>query len=157
ERAAVAAAVFLAVVALAAMFAPWIAPYDPYFTDLTKVMQPPGDTHWLGTDITGRDILSRVIFGARNTLLIGVVGAIVGGFVGGALGVLAAFYRGLDGWIMRLVDVLLAFPAILSGLAFAAILGAGITAVVIALIVATIPDVARLARGAAGAVMGQEF
>jgi ABC-type dipeptide/oligopeptide/nickel transport system permease subunit len=90
-------------------------------------------------------------------MLLGLVGVVVGGILGGVLGILAAFYRRLDGWIMRLVDVLLAFPAILIGLAVAAVFGAGIGAVLIALVVATIPDVARVARGAAAAVMGQEF
>jgi ABC-type dipeptide/oligopeptide/nickel transport system permease subunit len=120
-------------------------------------MQPPGREHWFGTDKTGRDVLSRVIFGTRNTLMLGLVGVIVGGLIGGVLGILAAYYRRLDGWIMRLVDVMLAFPAILIGLAVAAIFGAGLTAVVIALVVATVPDVARVARGAAVGVMGQEF
>ena len=151
------AATVLTVIVFAALFAPWIAPYDPYFTDLTKVMQPPGIEHWFGTDNTGRDILSRVIYGTRNTLMLGLVGVIVGGLLGGILGILAAYYRSLDGWIMRLVDVMLAFPAILIGLAVAAIFGAGLTAVVIALVVATVPDVARVARGAAIGVMGQEF
>ena len=127
------------------------------FTDLTKVMQPPGAEHWFGTDNTGRDILSRVIYGTRSTLMLGLVGVIVGGLLGGVMGILAAYYRRLDGWIMRLVDVMLAFPAILIGLAVAAIFGAGLTAVVIALVVATVPDVARVARGAAVGVMGQEF
>jgi ABC-type dipeptide/oligopeptide/nickel transport system permease subunit len=157
DRVAALAAVVLTVVVLAALFAPWIAPYDPYFTDLTKVMRPPDAEHWFGTDNTGRDIFSRVLYGTRNTLMLGLVGVIVGGFIGGALGILAAYYRRLDGWIMRLVDVMLAFPAILIGLAVAAIFGAGLTAVVIALVVATIPDVARVARGAAIGVMGQEF
>ena len=157
DKVALVASSFLVLIVAAAAVAEWISPYDPYFTDLTKVMQPPSETHWFGTDNTGRDILSRVIYGTRNTLLIGLVGVIVGGFVGGVLGVLAAFYRKLDGWIMRLVDIMLAFPAILIGLAVAAIFGAGITAVLIALVVATIPDVARVARGAAVAVMGQEF
>ena len=102
-------------------------------------------------------MLSRVIFGTRATLMLGLVGVIVGGLFGGVLGILAAYYRRLDGWIMRLVDVMLAFPAILIGLAVAAIFGAGLTAVVIALVVATVPDVARVARGAAVGVMGQEF
>jgi len=150
DKVALLAAIFLAGVVIAAALAPWISPYDPYFTDLSKVMQPPSEKHWLGTDTTGRDILSRVIYGTRNTLLIGFVGVIVGGLAGGVLGILAAFYRRLDGWIMRLVDVMLAFPAILIGLAVAAIFGAGIGAVVIALVVATVPDVARVARGAAG-------
>ena len=157
DRVALIATVVLVAAAAAAAFAPWVAPYDPYLTDLTKVMQPPNETHWLGTDNTGRDILSRVIFGMRNTLLMGLVGVVVGGLFGGVLGILAAYYRRLDGWIMRSVDVMLAFPAILLGLALAAIFGAGITAVVIALVLATVPDVARVARGAAVGVMGQEF
>jgi len=149
--------VVLTLVVLAALFAPVIAPYDPYFTDLTIVMQPPSAAHWFGTDNTGRDILSRVLYGSRNTLMLGLVGVLVGGLLGGLLGILAAFYVGLDGWIMRLVDIMLAFPAILIGLAVAAIFGAGLAAVVIALVVATVPDVARVARGAAVGVMGQEF
>jgi len=157
DRVAAVAALTLTAIVLAALLAPWIAPYDPYFTDLTNVMQPPGAEHWFGTDNTGRDVLSRVIFGTRNTLMLGLVGVIVGGLFGGAMGILAAYYRGLDGLIMRLVDVMLAFPAILIGLAVAAIFGAGLTAVVIALVVATVPDVARVARGAAVGVMGQEF
>ena len=153
DKVAVIAALLLATIGLAALFAPLVAPYDPYLTDLTKVMQPPSAEHWFGTDNTGRDILSRVIYGSRNTLMLGLVGVILGGF----LGILAAYYRRLDGWIMRLVDVMLAFPAILIGLAVAAIFGAGLTAVVIALVVATIPDVARVARGAAIGIMSQEF
>jgi ABC-type dipeptide/oligopeptide/nickel transport system permease subunit len=157
DRVAAVACIVLIVIVLAAIFAPWISPYDPYFTDLTKVMRPPDAEHWFGTDNTGRDIFSRVLYGTRNTLMLGLVGVIFGGFIGGALGILAAYYRRLDGWIMRLVDVMLAFPAILIGLAVAAIFGAGLTAVVIALVVATVPDVARVARGAAIGVMGQEF
>ena len=157
DRVASVAALLLIVIVLAALLAPWIAPFDPYLTDLTKVMQPPNEVNWLGTDNTGRDILSRIIFGTRNTLMLGLVGVLIGGALGGVLGILAAFYPRLDGWIMRLVDVMLAFPAILIGLAVAAIFGAGLTAVVIALVVATVPDVARVARGAAVGVMGQEF
>jgi ABC-type dipeptide/oligopeptide/nickel transport system permease subunit len=157
DRVAALAGLVLTVIVLAALLAPWLAPYDPYFTDLTKVMRPPDAEHWFGTDNTGRDIFSRVIYGTRATLMLGLVGVIVGGFIGGVLGILAAYYRRLDGWIMRLVDVMLAFPAILIGLAVAAIFGAGLTAVVIALVVATVPDVARVARGAAIGVMGQEF
>ena len=157
DRVAAVAALVLIVVVLAATFAPWVAPFDPYDIDLTNTMAPPGGNNLLGTDSNGRDILSRLIYGARNTLMLGLVGVIFGGFFGGVLGIVAAFYKSLDGWIMRLVDVMLAFPAILIGLAVAAIAGAGIGAVVIALVVATIPDVARVARGAAIGVMEQEF
>lgn len=157
EKVAAAAALFLGVIIIVAAFAPWIAPYDPYFTDLTRVMQEPSAAHWFGTDNTGRDILSRVIFGARNTLLMGLIGVLVGGSIGGLLGILAAFYPSVEGWIMRSVDIMLAFPAILIGLAVAAVFGAGMIAVVIALVVATVPDVARVARGSAVSVMRQEF
>ena len=157
DRVAALAASVLGVIVLAAIFAPWIAPYDPYFTDLPKAMQAPSAAHWFGTDNTGRDILSRVIYGTRNTLILGLVGVIVGGAIGGVLGIFAAFYRRLGGWIMRLVDIMLAFPAILIGLALAAIFGAGLLAVIVALVIATVPDVARVARGAAVSVMGQEF
>lgn len=157
DRIALLSAVVLALIVLAALTAPWISPYDPYFTDLNKAMEPPSAEHWFGMDNTGRDILSRVLYGTRNTLMMGLAGVLVGGLIGGTMGILAAFYRRLDPYVMRLVDIMLAFPAILIGLAVAAIFGAGLTAVVIALVVSTVPDVARVARGSAIGVMSQEF
>ena len=157
DRIAAVAAVVLGIIVLAAIAAPLVAPYDPYYTDLTKAMQPPSAEHWFGLDNTGRDMFSRVIYGTRNTLMMGLAGVLVGGLFGGALGIVAAFYRKLDPWIMRLVDIMLAFPAILIGLAVAAIFGAGLTAVIVALVVSTVPDVARVARGSAIGIMGQEF
>jgi ABC-type dipeptide/oligopeptide/nickel transport system permease subunit len=157
DKVAFVAALFLTFVVIMAALAPWVSPYDPYYTDLTKVMQPPNEVNWFGTDSTGRDILSRIIYGTRTTLLMGLAGVLIGGVLGAVLGLLAAFYRGLDGWIMRLVDIMLAFPAILIGLAVAAIFGAGITSVVIALVFAAVPTVARVARGAAIGIMSQEF
>ena len=157
DKVAAVAGIIFATICVAALLAPWISPYDPYYTDLTKVMQPPNEVNWLGTDNTGRDILSRIIYGTRNTLGMGLAGVILGGFVGGLLGLLAAFYRGADGYIMRLVDILLAFPAILIGLAVAAIFGSGIGPVLVALVIATVPLVARVARGSAVSIMEQEF
>ena len=157
DKVAFVAALFLTFVVIMAALAPWVSPYDPYYTDLTKVMQPPNEVNWFGTDSTGRDILSRIIFGTRTTLLMGLAGVLIGGVLGAVLGLLAAFYRRLDGWIMRLIDIMLAFPAILIGLAVAAIFGAGITSVVIALVFAAVPTVARVARGAAIGIMSQEF
>jgi ABC-type dipeptide/oligopeptide/nickel transport system permease subunit len=157
DRVALGAAIVLSLIVLAAIFAPLLSPYDPYFTDLTKPMAPPDAVNWFGTDNTGRDIFSRVLYGTRNTLAMGLAGVLIGGVIGAALGIVAAFYRRADPWIMRLVDVMLAFPAILIGLAVAAIFGAGLTAVIIALVVSTVPDVARVARGSAIGIMGQEF
>ena len=157
DSVAVVAGSILMLFVLASALAPLVAPHDPYFTDLSKVIQPPSAVHWFGTDNAGRDILSRVIYGTRNTLLMGLAGVLIGGFLGALLGILAAFYRRLDGVIMRLVDIMLAFPSILIGLAVAAISGAGILAVVIALIIATVPNVARVSRGSAVGVMSQEY
>lgn len=157
DKVAAGAAIVLLVVVFSAIFAPFIAPYDPYYTDLPKAMEPPSAEHWFGTDNTGRDIFSRVLHGSRNTLMMGLAGVLIGGTIGGSLGIVAAFYRRLDPWIMRLVDIMLAFPAILIGLAVAAIFGAGLAAVIIALVVSTIPGVARVSRGAAIGVMSQEF
>jgi len=138
DRIAAAAGIVLVIIVLAAIFAPWLSPYDPYFTDLTKAMEPPSAEHWFGMDNTGRDIFSRVLYGTRNTLLMGLAGVLIGGAIGGVMGIFAAFYRKLDPYVMRLVDIMLAFPAILIGLAVAAIFGAGLTAVIIALVVALI-------------------
>ena len=157
DKVAAGAAIVLGVIVLSALFAPLLSPYDPYFTDLTRSMDPPSADHWFGTDNTGRDILSRVLYGARNTLAMAFTAVLIGGAIGATLGILAAFYRKLDPWIMRLVDIMLAFPAILIGLAVAAIFGAGLGAVVIALVVSTMPGIARVARGAAIGIMSQEF
>lgn len=159
--AALAITVFL-LIALAAVLAPWLAPHDP--TESTRnMMLPPvwadrGSAEFLlGTDGQGRDLLSRLLHGTRLTLLIGLVAVVIGGGIGSLLGLLAAFYSRLDPWIMRSADVMLSFPAILLGLALVAVMGAGITPVILALAIATVPDSARIARSIAVGVMKQEF
>ncbi|PWS35778.1 glutathione ABC transporter permease GsiD [Falsiroseomonas bella] len=155
--AAVAAAFALAIV-LAAVFAPWLAPTDPFDNDLAKAMQPPGSEGLpLGADTQGRDMITRLLFGLRVTLLMGVAAVAAGGSVGALLGFAAAFYKKIDGFIMRLMDVLLSFPAILFGLAIAAIFGPGLFSVVLALSIATVPLMARIVRGAALVVMQQDY
>ena len=144
---------------LAAICAPLLAPTDPYDNDLTKVMQPPGSPGLpLGADAQGRDMVTRLLYGLRVSLLMGFVAVLIGGGLGAVLGFLAAFYqRWLDGPIMRLVDIMLSFPAILVGLAIAAIFGPGIFSVVLALSVATIPLMARIVRGSALVVMRLDY
>lgn len=142
---------------LIAAFAPMLAPSDPFATDLMAIMQPPGGDYPWGTDGQGRDILSRCIMGLRVTLFMGLASLIAGGVLGAALGFAAAFYRRLDGLIMRLMDVMLSFPAILFGLALAAIFGPGLTSVIIALAISTVPLMARIVRGAALVVMGLDY
>ncbi|HEY4249654.1 MAG TPA: ABC transporter permease [Roseomonas sp.] len=159
DPAAAAALVFVVLVILAAIFAPLLAPTDPFDNDLSLAMQPPGsDGLPLGADAQGRDMITRLLFGMRASLLMGFAAVILGGGVGAALGFLAAFYqRWLDAPIMRLVDIMLSFPAILFGLAIAAIMGPGMPAVILALSVATVPLMARIVRGSALVVMRQDY
>lgn len=154
--AALAFAIVVAVI-LAALLAPWIAPSDPYETNLRATMRPPGGEWLLGTDAQGRDMVTRLLYGLRVTLAMGLASVGLGGGIGLALGFVAAYYRRLDGPIMRLMDMLLSFPAILVGLALAAIFGPGLQSVVLAMAVATVPLMARIVRGAALVVMGFDF
>jgi peptide/nickel transport system permease protein len=154
------AALSLAIVAAAiaaAVLAPWLAPYDPFDTNLVAIMQPPGGDYLLGTDGQGRDMLSRMLFGLRVTLGMGALALAFGTVVGVVVGFAAAYYRRLDNLLMRLMDIMLSFPAILFGLAIAAIFGPGLTSVIIALSVATVPLMARISRGAALTVLGLDY
>ncbi|MDX6748380.1 ABC transporter permease [Geminicoccaceae bacterium 1502E] len=162
DGAALVALAVLAVIVVAALLAPWLAPHDPFATTRQPLLPPVWNEagQWafpFGTDGQGRDILSRLLYGSRLTLLMGLLSVAIGGGIGMVVGMLSAFYRRIDPFIMRVVDVLLSFPAILLGLAVAAIFGTGVTAIIIALAIATIPDVARVTRSAAVVVMGQDF
>jgi glutathione transport system permease protein len=162
DKVAVIALIVLALIVLAAILAPMIAPHDPYLTTRRRLLPPVWEargtwTYLLGTDNLGRDMLSRLLYGARSTLLIGVIATGIGGTIGVLVGLTAAFYRRFDGVLMRLNDVLLSMPAILLGLALAAVIGAGMTAIVVALAVATVPTVARVTRASALVVMGQDY
>jgi peptide/nickel transport system permease protein len=140
--------VILIALILVAIFAPFIAPYDPYRLDITHRLETPSPQHWLGTDTVGRDTLSRVIYGTRTSLEIGLIAVSFAAIVGVSLGMIAGF---LGGWayaiIMRIMDALMAFPMILLALMIAAILGGGIQNVIIALAVGLMPGYARLMCG----------
>lgn len=159
EPAAALALLLMALLVGAAVLAPLLAPTDPYDNDLSRAMQPPGSEGLpLGADAQGRDMVTRLLYGLRVSLLMGFAAVALGGSFGALLGFLAAFYqRWLDGPIMRLVDMMLSFPAILVGLAIAAIFGPGVFSVVIALSVATVPLMARIVRGSALVVMRLDF
>lgn len=150
---------FVVLAVLAAALAPWLAPTDPYDNNLMLAMRPPGSEGLpLGADSQGRDMVTRLLYGLRVTLLMGLTATLAGGLAGALLGFLAAFYRRwLDMPIMRLMDVMLSFPAILVGLAIAAIFGPGIPAVVLATAIATIPLMARITRGSALVVMQLDY
>ena len=146
RRVVFAGAAILAVVALAALLAPWIAPYDPMALKVLDRLQSPRATHWFGTDELGRDVFSRVIFGARYSLLIGALVVVVSMVCGVLLGLAAGFFRRLDGPVMRLVDAMMSFPDILLAIALVAVLGASMTNVILALAIVYTPRVARVVR-----------
>jgi len=141
-----AGAIILTGVALLALFAPWIAPYDPMALKILDRLQSPRAAHWFGTDELGRDVFSRVIFGARYSLLIGALVVLVSMLCGILLGLAAGFFRRLDGPIMRLVDAMMSFPDILLAIALVAVLGASMTNVIVALAIVYTPRVARVVR-----------
>ena len=143
---------------LAAVFAPLLAPGDPYDNDLSNAMAVPGSPGLpLGADSQGRDMVTRLLFGLRTSLAMGLASVALGGGGGALIGFAAAFWRRLDGLLMRLMDVMLSFPAILFGLALAAIFGPGLWAVTVALSIATVPLMARIVRGAAMVVMKLDY
>jgi ABC-type dipeptide/oligopeptide/nickel transport system permease subunit len=132
---------------LAAVFAPYVAPFDPVTQDFNVMMQPPTMTHLMGTDSYGQDILSRVIFGARYALIIGVFSVMIGAVGGLVIGLAAGLSGGWSEWaLMRLIDAILALPSLILAVAFIAILGQGIDKVVIAVGVSMIGPFARTVR-----------
>lgn len=153
---AVALAAVLALV-LAAILAPWLAPGDPYGGDLSNTLKTPGEAGLLGADGQGRDMVTRLLFGLRTTLAMGLASIVFGCGIGAAVGFAAAYYPRLSGLLMRLMDVMLSFPAILFGLALTAIFGPGLRSVVVALSIATVPLMARVVRGAAIVVLQQDY
>ena len=146
RRLVLAGAVILTVVALLAIFAPWLTPYDPMALKILDRLQSPRATHWFGTDELGRDVFSRVIFGARYSLLIGALVVVISMVCGVLLGLAAGFFRRLDGPVMRLVDAMMSFPDILLAIALVAVLGASMTNVILALAIVYTPRVARVVR-----------
>jgi len=143
---------------LMALFAPLIAPYDPAATNFSAVLQGPSAAHIMGTDDLGRDVFSRVVFGARASLEAGVLATLLALIVAVPLGLMAGYYRGWwDPVISRVSDVMLAFPFLIVAVGMAAIFGPSLRNVVVALGVAAIPWIVRVTRGEALALREQEF
>jgi peptide/nickel transport system permease protein len=133
---------------IAAIFAPWLAPYNPDKIDMNNALLQPGKTHLLGTDPLGRDTLSRVIYGTRVSMLIGLVVVVLSAIAGMALGLIAGYFGGwVHAIVMRLIDTLMAFPMLILALLIAALLGGGINNVIMALAFAMVPIYARLMCG----------
>ena len=143
---------------LTAAFAPIIAPFDPIKVNVIDSLQPPSATHWLGTDDLGRDVFSRVLWGSRISLSVGLISVSIGLLVGTSLGLAAGYLGGkFDLIIMRGIDALLAFPALILAIAITSALGPQIQNAMIAIGIVAIPAYARLTRGQVLAVRAREF
>ncbi len=137
--------VFISALALTALFAPWLAPHDPYELDFANVLAGPSLSHIFGTDELGRDVLSRIIYGSRVSVTVGFITVTVAGVIGMSLGLIAAYYGGITfAIIMRAIDALIAFPQLMLFLMIAAMLGGGLFNVIMALTIGMIAGNARL-------------
>lgn len=138
----------LIVLSLAALFAPLITQYDPIIVDPPSRLQGPSEEHWLGTDPFGRDLFSRVVYGARVSLPVGIIAVLISASFGTVFGLISGYYgRITDGIIMRFIDILLAFPDLLLSLVVVAVLGPSLRNVMIAVGIGGIPRYTRLVRG----------
>lgn len=148
HRSGAAGAVLVLLFVLVGLLAPWLAPHDPLRGDLSRTREDPSPEHWLGTDELGRDVLSRIIWGARLTLRVGLIAVAIGLVFGVPLGLVSGYVGGtFDLLAQRLVDLLLAFPGVLLAIMIVAIMGTGLENVMIAVGVVSIPTYTRLVRG----------
>jgi peptide/nickel transport system permease protein len=150
-------AVFLAIVAMAVL-APVLAPYDPIAQGVGKPFERPSAAHWAGTDSFGRDIMSRIIYGARVALVVGIVAVLLAMVIGVTLGLISGYYGGIvDTVIMRIMDGLFAFPIIILAIAMMAVMGFGVRNVIVAVAVGFIAPFARVTRGDVLAVKEEPY
>jgi len=148
----------LGLVVTAAALAPWLAPRDPLEQDIVARLQPPSAEYWLGTDSYGRDVLSRLLHGARISLFVGFVSILMAMLIGTTVGIVSGYVGGLfDQLVMGMLDVLLAFPTLLLGLMIAAMLGANLQNLIIAIAVTEIAPFARVARAPTITLREREF
>jgi peptide/nickel transport system permease protein len=147
--------IIIFVMMFAGIFSAWVAPYDPLEIDFGSILAPPSREHWFGTDAYGRDIFSRIIYGARTALVIGFTSSFVGSTIGAILGVASAYFGGrIDDWIQRFIDVLLAFPIIVLALVVVAAVRSAVlfdidVNLIIAIAIPILPRVERVVRAAA--------
>jgi peptide/nickel transport system permease protein len=146
HRLAASGLIILALMTLTTLLAPALAPYDPREQSIADRLQGPSPRHLLGTDQFGRDILSRIIYGGRLSMIVGFISVAVGLLSGGALGLVSGYFKSADNLIMRLMDILLSFPSILLAIAVMTILGPGLVNVMLAVGIRSIPAYARVMR-----------
>lgn len=148
NRAAMVGLVLVVFLAFIAIFGRIFMPYDPNYSDLSQTFQQPSAAHWFGTDNLGRDIFSRILYGARTSLTVGISAVAISLSIGIVLGAIAGYRGGkVDTIIMRIMDMMLAIPSILLAIAFMAALGKGLDKAVIAIGIVSIPEYARIVRG----------
>ena len=153
----VGSSLFLGIVLLA-ICAPLLAPYDPFEQNILNRLENASAGHWMGTDLYGRDTLSRALYGLRLSLVIGLSATAIAFVIGTALGILAGFKGGwVDAIIMRAMDILLAFPTLITGLMIVAVLGASVPNIIIAIVTTIVPNFARVARAPTIALKEREF
>ncbi len=163
NRPALLAAIFLLIVTVAAIAAPLLAPHDPYAIKLIERMKPPGHVgrdgvFWLGTDALGRDVLSRIIYGSRISLTVGLSAVLISGAIGTLVGLLAGYFGGLiDDIFMRIADIQLSFPTILLALAIMAVLGSGLDKLILVLGLTGWVIYGRIVRGQVMSLKHEEF
>jgi peptide/nickel transport system permease protein len=158
NRTAVLGLVMILVIVFIAVAAPLLAPHDPLDQSVRDRLAPPSADYPLGRDDKGRDILSRVIYGTRIALIVGIFSVLLGGVLGTAIGVVAGYFGGkIDAGLMRLTDVLLAFPDLITGLLVLAVLGPGLEKMILAIGLTIAPRFARIAYGPTLALKGKEF
>ncbi|WP_227247285.1 ABC transporter permease [Paraburkholderia caribensis] len=158
NRAAVFGAVLVALIVVMAVFAPWLTQYDPVQASFMTVRQAPSAAHWFGTDELGRDVLSRLLYGARASLLAGVVSVGIAVVLGVPLGLLAGYFGKLvDGVISRIADALLSIPFLILAIALSAFLGPSLTNAMAAIGISAMPRFIRLTRGQAISVKAEEY
>lgn len=150
--------VIFVLVTLLAVLAPWISPHDPLEQNVLTKLRAPFENYYLGTDYYGRDILSRLLYGARISLFIGIASTVIALVVGSMIGILAGWYGGrFDIIVMQTMDMLLAFPSLILGLILVAMLGPSMTNIILAIALTSIPSFARIARAPTIAVKQREF
>ena len=150
--------ILVLILSLMAIFAPVVAPYVPSDQSLSNRLRPPSAEHWLGTDEFGRDVLSRVIFGSRVSLMVGVLSVAMSMIIGVPIGILCAYYgKKFDLTVMRVVDVLMSFPTLVFGLMLVAALSPSLMNVILAIAISLVPRFIRVARGPALSLMEKEF
>jgi peptide/nickel transport system permease protein len=158
NRSLMAGILILGLIILAAILAPWISPYDPNDQDPILSLGAPSIEHWFGTDFFGRDVLSRVIWGARVSLFVGAVSTALSMVVGGAIGIVSGYLGGrFDQTVMAIMDVLLSFPQLIMGLIIVALLGANLSDLILAIAITAVPPFARVARGPTLSLKERDF